>query len=165
MAGLLTGDALSVLRRGPGAPVGSMRRCAAVAIDLPIALLLLLVPLIALDQALVGLSVPDDLTRLVWRASAAWALAVVLSYSPLCVSRWGGTPGKRVVGIEVVRAGGDGARIGYWTAVLRHVVNLVLTTVTVLLVAHATVMALDPNHRGLHDRLVSSAVVRRRART
>ncbi|MEU6879389.1 RDD family protein [Streptomyces sp. NPDC046712] len=149
-------------RPAPGAPAGLMRRCAAVAVDLPIAVVAVLGPLIALDRILEALAVADDPAGTIWRAAAAvWLLAFVLGYSPVCVSRWGGTPGKRVMGMEVVRAS-DGARLGYGAAVLRHVTNLVANTVPVFLVAHLSSITLSPDGQGLHDKTVGSKVIHRR---
>ncbi|MGW7363553.1 RDD family protein [Streptomyces sp. NPDC054841] len=146
----------------PGAPAGLMRRCAAVAVDLPIAVAAVLGPLLALDRTLEALAVTGDPARTIWRAAAvAWLLASVLGYSPVCVSRWGGTPGKRVMGMEVIRAS-DGARLDYGPAVLRHVTNLVANAVPVFLVANMSSITLSPNRQGIHDKTVGSEVIHRR---
>ncbi|MFI8766983.1 RDD family protein [Streptomyces sp. NPDC053792] len=150
------------LRPTPGAPAGLMRRCAAVAVDLPIAVAVVLGPLLTLDPILEALAVTGDPARTAWRAAAfAWLLVFVLSYSPVCVSRWGGTPGKRVMGMEVIRAS-DGARLGYGAAVVRHVTNLVANAVPVLLVANVSSITLSPNRQGVHDKRVGSQVIHRR---
>jgi uncharacterized RDD family membrane protein YckC len=139
-----------------------MRRCAAVAIDLPVAVVVVLGPLPALDRILQVFAVPDDRAGTIWRTAAAvWTLVFVLGYSPVCVSRWGGTLGKRVMGVEVVRAS-DGARLGYGTAVLRHVINLVVTTVPMFVVAHVSAINLSADRQGMHDKAVGSAVIHRR---
>ena len=138
-----------------------MRRCAAVAIDLPIAVAAILGPVLLLEQVLQVLSITGDEARAIGRPSILVLLAVfVLVYSPLCVSRWGGSPGKRVLRIEVVRAG-DGARLGYGQAVLRHVINLVVNAVPVILIAHASAMNLNPKEQGIHDKAVGSVVLYR----
>ncbi|MEU7291705.1 RDD family protein [Streptomyces exfoliatus] len=149
-------------RAVPGAPAGVMRRCVAVAVDLPVAVVVLLGPLLGLDRMLEAFAVPDDAVRTVWRvAVGVWPLAFVLGYSPVCVSRWGGTLGKRVLGMEVVRVR-DGGRLGYGPAVLRHVTNLVANLVPVFLVPHVSAMTLSPKRQGFHDRAAGSAVIHRR---
>lgn len=148
----------------PGSPASIVRRGAATVIDLAIAVLLILVPLVALDRTLGALDVPDLYARPIWRATAVvWVLAFVLLYSPLAVSRWGATPGKRALGLEVV-ALKDGGRLGYGAAVARHVANLVISGIPVLCAANASLIALSANATGLHDKAVGSAVIHRRDR-
>ncbi|MFE5110364.1 RDD family protein [Streptomyces sp. NPDC056663] len=133
-----------------------MRRAMAVFIDLVIAVAVILGPLIALDRILVAASV-DDL----WLPSAAaWPLAFLLLYSPLSVSRWGGTVGKRLLGMEVVRDA-DGGQLSYGAPLVRHLSNLAVNTVPVFVIAHVTVTGLSPTRQGLPDRLVGSRVVKR----
>ncbi|GAA3482770.1 RDD family protein [Streptomyces yanii] len=140
----------------PGSPGDVMRRGMAVLIDLVIAVAVTLGPLIALDRILVAASVDG-----IWLPSAAaWSLAVLLLYSPLSVSRWGGTVGKRLLGMEVVRDA-DGGRLSYGAAPVRHLSNLAVHTVPVFMIAHVTVTGLSPKKQGLHDRLVGSRVVMR----
>ncbi|MFE1770000.1 RDD family protein [Streptomyces sp. NPDC059008] len=140
----------------PGSPADIMRRGAAVAIDTVIAVVVVLGPLIALDRILVAASLDD-----VWLpAAAVWSLSFLLLYSPLSVSRKGGTVGKRLLGMEVVRDA-DGARLAYGAALVRHLGNLVTAAVPVLMVANATVTNLNAKRQGLHDRLVDSRVVMR----
>ncbi|RFC73638.1 RDD family protein [Streptomyces sp. AcE210] len=149
-------------RPRPGSPGGLMRRCAAVAIDLSLAMAVVLGPLLALDRILQAVAVPDDRAGTIWRTAAvAWSCVFVLGYSPVCVSRWGGTLGKRVIGVEVVRTS-DGARLGYGAAVLRHIINLVVTTVPVFLAANVSAINLSSNRQGIHDKAVGSAVIHRR---
>ncbi|MFC9245527.1 RDD family protein [Streptomyces sp. NPDC057136] len=149
-------------RAVPGAPADVMRRCAAVAIDLPVAVAAVLGPVLLLEQVLQALSITGADARAIGRPSILALLAVfILVYSPLCVSRWGGSPGKRVLGIEVVRAS-DGARLGYGQAVLRHLINLVVNAVPVTLIAHASAISLSANKQGIHDKAVGSVVIHRR---
>ncbi|WP_328626922.1 RDD family protein [Streptomyces sp. NBC_00353] len=139
----------------PGSPGDLMRRGMAVFIDLVIAVAVIPGPLIALDRILVAASVDG-----VWLPSAAvWSLAFLLLYSPLSVSRWGGTVGKRLLGMEVVRDA-DGGRLSCG-ALVRRLGNLAVHAVPVLMIAHVTVTNLSPKKQGLHDRLVSSRVVMR----
>jgi uncharacterized RDD family membrane protein YckC len=140
----------------PGSPAELMRRCMAVAIDMPIAVVVILGPLIALEQILEAASVEG-----VWLPSAAvWSLAFLLLYSPLSVSRWGGTVGKRLLGMEVVRDA-DGGGLSYGAALVRHVSNLAMNAVPVFVVANMSVIGLSAKRQGLHDRLVGSRVVMR----
>ncbi|TJZ54328.1 RDD family protein [Streptomyces piniterrae] len=133
-----------------------MRRGFAVAIDLAITVVVILGPLIAVDRILEAASAGD-----VWLPSAAvWTLAFLLLYSPLSVSRWGATAGKRLLGMEVVRDT-DGGRLSYGAALARHLSNLVMVTVPVFLVANATATNLSEKRQSLHDRLVGSRVVMR----
>ncbi|MGC5022183.1 RDD family protein [Micromonospora sp. DT47] len=150
--------------KGPrsGSPAGLMWRCAATAIDIAIAVAVILVPLVALDRILTAAGVPDSEAGPIWRTTAAiWVLAFILLYAPLSVSRWGATLGKRVLRLEVVRFK-DGERLGYSAAVIRHFTNLVLTMAGVLCVANVSVINLSPDRRGIHDRAAGSAVIHRR---
>ncbi len=152
----------AVARALPGSPAGLIRRCAAVAIDLPLAVVLILGPLIGLDRGLQALAVPGDQAQAVWRSAAvAWSLVCILGYSPVCIARWGCTLGKRLLGMEVVRVS-DGTRLGYGRAVLRHVMNLIITAVPVLMVGNVSVINLAPTRQGIHDKAVSSCVILRR---
>ncbi|MGW8797334.1 RDD family protein [Streptomyces sp. NPDC055775] len=140
----------------PGSPGDVMRRAMAVFIDLVIAVAVILGPLIALDRILAAASV-DDL----WLPSAAaWPLAFLLLYSPLSVSRWGGTVGKRLLGMEVVRDA-DGGQLSYGAPLVRHLSSLAVNTVPVFMIAHVMVTGLSPKRQGLPDRLVGSRVVMR----
>lgn len=170
-AGLATGNDLGPLppvgrapsaRPLPGSPASIVRRLAATAVDLAVAVVVILVPLIGFDRVLGALAVPDGEAGPAWRAAAAaWTAAFLLLYSPLCVSRRGATPGKRLMGLEVV-ARADGGRLGYGPAVVRHLTNLVVSGIPVLTVANASAIALSPDALGIHDKAVGSAVVHRR---
>ncbi|MFD7409469.1 RDD family protein [Streptomyces sp. NPDC059866] len=140
----------------PGSPADVMRRGVAVGIDMVIAVVVILGPLIVLERILEAASVEG-----VWLPSAAvWSLAFLLLYSPLSVSRWGGTVGKRILGMEIVRDA-DGGRLSYGAALVRHLSNLVMAAVPVFVVANGTVTNLDAKRQSLHDRLVDSRVVMR----
>ena len=140
----------------PGSPAEPLRRCVALGIDMVIATVVIVGPLTALDRILGAASLEG-----VWLpAAAVWFLGFVLLYSPLSVSRWGATVGKRLLGMEVVRDA-DGGRLSYGAALVRHLTNVVMNTVPVLLIAHATVARLSEKKQGMHDRLVDSRVVMR----
>jgi uncharacterized RDD family membrane protein YckC len=139
-----------------------MRRMIAVVVDIPIAVVCVVLPLIViLDPLLDAIDPPTDQGRAAFRLVALlWCALFVLVYSPLCVSRRGGTLGKRVMGLEVKRADGNG-RLSYGKSVTRHVINLVIYTVTPLAIANASTMRLDERVRSMSDKAVGSVVVRR----
>lgn len=55
-----------------------------------------------------------------------------------------------------------GERIGYGSAVARHLTNLVVTGIPVLCVANVSSMNLSKDLRGMHDKASGSAVIHRR---
>lgn len=84
-------------------------------------------------------------------------------YEVVPTALWGRTPGKAVVGTRVVGLG-DGRVPGWKRAVLRWAlpalafqVHVVGWAIAVLLRA---VLVADPLHRGVHDRLAGTIVVR-----
>ncbi|WOX26331.1 RDD family protein [Streptomyces solicathayae] len=145
-----------------GSPAGLMPRCAATAIDLVIGVAVILVPLVGLDRILTAAGVADGEAGVIWLATAAlWVAAFFLLYSPLSVSRWGATPGKRALRLEVVRFE-TGERIGYGSAFARHLTNLAVTGIPVLCVANLSAINLSKDRRGMHDKAAGSAVIHRR---
>ncbi|MGW6951579.1 RDD family protein [Streptomyces xanthophaeus] len=147
---------------GPGSRAGIGRRGAALFLDLAIGVVAAVGPLVAVDRLVLGGDTADLTDMTTARALAAlWVLAFFLLYSPVSVSRWGATPGKRLLGLEVVHAA-TGARLTYGRAALRHLTNLVTWLVPVLTAANAAAMRLDEHHRGAHDRAAGSKVVLRR---
>ncbi|MCQ4209814.1 RDD family protein, partial [Streptomyces longispororuber] len=122
-----------------------MRRMLAVVIDIPVAVVWIVGPLVwGLDPLLDTVDPSAGQGRLVFRLTAVvWAIVCALGYSPVCVARWGGTIGKRVMGLEVVRADGGDGRLPYGKAVLRHLANLVTYTVTPLTIACVSAITLS----------------------
>ncbi|MET9855325.1 hypothetical protein ABZY57_20570 [Streptomyces sp. NPDC006450] len=53
-------------------------------------------------------------------------------------------------------------RIGYGSAVARHLMNLVVTGIPVLCVANLSSVNLSKDRRGMHDKASGSAVIHRR---
>ncbi|MGW1883106.1 RDD family protein [Streptomyces sp. NPDC001970] len=146
----------------PGSPASLMRRCAA-AVDLTVAVLVILMPLVGLDRTLGGLDAPDGDAHTIWRTAAAgWVLAFFLLHSPLSASRRGGTVGKRALGPEAVRPG-DGGRLGCGSAPIRHLTNLVVTGILVLCAVSVSLITRGANAGGIQDEVVRSAVIRRRS--
>jgi uncharacterized RDD family membrane protein YckC len=93
-------------------------------------------------------------------SAAVWTLAFLLLYSPLSVSRWGGTVGKRLLGMEVVRDS-DGGRLGYGAAVVRRLGSIVVNVVPVFLIANMSAINLSEKKQGVHERPVGSRVIMR----
>ncbi|MFF7680289.1 RDD family protein [Actinacidiphila glaucinigra] len=136
-----------------------VQRQVAVGIDLVIAVLVVLVPLIAFDRLLNATVGDGDGGVSVWRLVAVvWVVAFLLTYSPISTCRWGRTPGKRVMGLKVVELGGTG-RIGYGPALIRHLANVGTGLVPVIIISNVIAISMDANRQGLHDRLARSAVV------
>lgn len=127
------GERLGLPRSGPGAiaPVG--RRIAALFIDW------LMCVLIAY-----GLITRGDA-----QAANTWTIVVFYGMSLLFVSLLGFTPGKRIMGLRLVRAE-DGGRLGP--------VQVALRTLLLVLVVPAAVW--DRDTRGLHDKAVHAVQVR-----
>ncbi|MFF3251230.1 RDD family protein [Actinacidiphila glaucinigra] len=136
------------------------QRLWAAGIDLLIAWLVILVPLLAFDRiVLAGVGDEGDI---VWQLVAAlWVVAFLLTYSPLSTCRWGRTPGKRIMGLKVVRLGSDNP-ISYGHALTRHLANVGIGLVPVILIKNVTSIGTDAQRQGMHDRLARSTVVRTR---
>ncbi|MBM9505399.1 RDD family protein [Actinacidiphila acididurans] len=126
------GERLGLPKDGPGsiAPVG--RRLAAVLIDW------LLSVLIAY-----GLIAHRDA-----RAANSWALLVFAVLSVISLLLLGSTPGKRLLGLRVVRL--DGNRLGLGAILLR----------TLLLALFVPAVIWDRDSRGLHDKAARSVEIR-----
>lgn len=137
-----------------------MQRSAAIVIDLAIAVPVILVPLLAFDRIVLA-GVGDEGDRIWQLVAVLWVAAFLLTYSPLSTYRWGRTFGKRVVGLKVVRVGSD-SRISYWRALIRHLANVGIGLVPVILIASISSISTNAQRQGMHDRLARSAVVRTR---
>lgn len=112
---------------------------------------------------------------------SSWvAFAVVGVYVVACTRWFAGTPGKLVVGIEVVDAAGeDRARIGWGRSIARWAVTVSVAVVAGLLGSNPVSEVLlfvspivfyapilwDPRGQGLHDRLARTVVLERRPRS
>jgi RDD family len=96
--------------------------------------------------------------------AAAWVLIVQLFLVPtlyywLAVGKWGKTLGKHALGIAVRRAE-DAGRIGYGRALGRAVSVVFLSFCTLPLVLSYLWPLWDQRNQTLHDKMVSSIVVR-----
>lgn len=89
---------------------------------------LILLPAMALIQLLNGISKPMYYGLLVPN------FIMVLFLNIYCVKRWGGTPGKLILGLKIVKDNGED--VNWESAILRHLVMLVImvfgTCVTVI---------------------------------
>lgn len=110
-----------------------------------------------------GAVTPKDLGPGITRLLAIVAGLFLALYEVIPTALWGRTPGKAIVGTRVVGVN-DGRVPGWKRALLRWVlpalafqVHLVGWAVAVLLRA---VLVVDPLHRGVHDRLAGTIVVR-----
>ncbi|GHF32363.1 RDD family protein [Streptomyces mashuensis] len=126
------GERLGLPESGPGsvAPVG--RRIAALLVDWALCMLISY-----------GFLAGGDPQR-----AGNWSLLVLLVLSVLTVGTVGCTPGKRLLGLRVVAAGGGRLSLP----------RVVLRTVLLLLVIPAVVW--DRDTRGLHDRFAGAVQVR-----
>ncbi|MEU5010202.1 RDD family protein [Streptomyces sp. NPDC021749] len=90
------------------------------------------------------------------------AVAMVFLYSPLLTATCGGTAGKLICGMSVVRVA-DGRRPSYGTALARHLAHLGMWAVPVLSQLDALFCLWDrPYRQCLHDKAVGTLVLRTR---
>jgi uncharacterized RDD family membrane protein YckC len=126
------GERLGLPQDGPGSVARVGRRVAALFIDWGLCLLIAY-----------GLIAHRDVST-----ANPWTMAVFAVMSVLTLGTVGSTPGKRLLGLRLVRA--DGGRLG--------VVAIALRTVLLLLVIPAVIW--DRDGRGLHDKAVHAVQVR-----
>jgi uncharacterized RDD family membrane protein YckC len=126
------GQRLGLPEKGPGSVASIGRRVVALFIDWFLCLLIAY-----------GLIAHRDAAK-----SNTWTLAVFAVVSLLTLLTVGSTPGKRLMGLRVVRV--DGGRLGPLAVVIR--------TVLLLLVVPAVIW--DRDTRGLHDKAAGSVQVR-----
>ncbi|MDJ0341205.1 RDD family protein [Streptomyces sp. H10-C2] len=126
------GERLGLPKDGPGSLATAGRRFVAVFIDWMMCLVIAY-----------GLIAHRDV-----QAANPWTLGLFGVLSVLTLGTVGSTPGKRLLGLRVVRV--DGGRLGLGAVVLR--------TVLLLLVIPALVW--DRDGRGLHDKAVKAVQVR-----
>ena len=153
-------------RQGPyPAPSGEDRlaslgqRAVGFVADVAIAGTVLLTPGMLAADAVTAEDLGPGLTRLV----ALVAFVFLALYEVVPTALWGRTPGKAIVNIRVVGIG-DERPPGWKRAVLRWVLPALAFQVAVvgwvLALALRAVLVLDPLHRGVHDRLAGTIVVR-----
>jgi uncharacterized RDD family membrane protein YckC len=126
------GQRLGLPEEGPGSLASTSRRLVAVFLDW------ILCVVIAY-----GLVAQRDT-----RATNAWVLAVFAVVTVLGLALVGSTPGKRLMGLRVVRL--DGGRLGPLAVLLR----------TALLLLFVPAVIWDRDTRGLHDKAARSVEVR-----
>lgn len=142
-----------------GGPAGFWIRLVAFVLD---GVLLVIVDMILSDR--LGLPDPDpermEFTRFLVESIPAILVSLAVSsvYAMLMVGTWGGTVGKLVLGLRVVRFS-DGGRVPYGLALGRSLAELV----SMLFVGLGYLwIALTPSKRGWHDYLCDTRVVRAR---
>lgn len=153
-------------RPGPTpAPAGEDRlaslsqRAVGFVADVALSGTVLLTPGMLLADAVTAEDLGPGLTRLV----ALVAFVFLALYEIVPTALWGRTPGKAIVNIRVVGIG-DERPPGWKRAVLRWVLPALAFQVAVvgwvIALALRAALVLDPLHRGVHDRLAGTIVVR-----
>lgn len=111
---------------------------------------------------LVGVS---DAAWLAWSWSfqpVAWTVAAAaLAYQAVCIGLWQATPGKRALGLRVVRS--DGGRPGWRSALWRGAwpaAVFVPTFISPLVLAAAWMVVADRQRRSLGDHAAGTLVLR-----
>ena len=84
-------------------------------------------------------------------------LAFFIFFEGICLSRWGATPGKRLVGVRVITLDGQTPSFlgGVWRSLTKNI--LPITALISVLVALA-----NKQRRAIHDYLAVTRVVKRR---
>lgn len=96
-----------------------------------------------------------DLDRLEWVAKTLFSMVIDVCYFTLFVGWRGQTPGKMLLGLKIIRVGGE--EVGYARALLRWFgqgLGLLLFGLGFLMVAFSR------RKQGLHDKLAGTYVVR-----
>ena len=119
------------------------KRLLAFALDIGIPVFLYMIGLVALAT---GSDTPGVVFFLVLLAYTAMALVLF--------SR-GTTPGKRVLGMRVIKE--DGTRAGFMTMLIRETVGKLISGVAILL--GFLWILLDKDNQGWHDKLMSTYVI------
>lgn len=141
------------------------RRWLAALIDIPLLFFLALLAMIlaslsAIAGGTLAGEVTPEVTAFAFGAAFVAAFAVSLAYHVLFWARRGQTPGKMVMGVQVVREVGD--EIGYGRAVVRWIGYFCALLPLGLGFAPAL---FDPHRRGLHDFMAGTYVIRVDSRT
>jgi uncharacterized RDD family membrane protein YckC len=127
--------------------------------DLALAGTVLLTPSMLLQGAVTAEDLGPGLSRLV----ALVAFTFLALYELVPTALWGRTPGKAIVGTRVVGIG-DGQVPGWRRAILRWALPALAFQVHVvgwaLAILLRAVLVADPLHRGVHDKLAGTIVVR-----
>ncbi len=105
-----------------------------------------------------------DALRAFQRVAIVYGLALTMLqgvYSAFCVSRFGGTPGKRICELRVVR--GSGARVTFGRGFGRYCAKQLPRTIPILGLVYLAVDSLficfDAERRSLHDQICDTRVV------
>jgi uncharacterized RDD family membrane protein YckC len=127
--------------------------------DLALAGTVLLTP----GMLLAGTFRAEDLGPGLTRLLGIVGFVFLALYEVVPTALWGRTPGKAIVGTQVVGMG-DGRIPGWGRSLLRWVLPAMAFQVHVvggaLAIVIRAVLVLDPLRRGIHDRLAGTIVVR-----
>ncbi|MEW6154738.1 MAG: RDD family protein [Actinomycetota bacterium] len=119
--------------------------------------------LVTPGMLLAGTLRPGDIGPGPGRVFAIAGFLFLAVYEVVPVALWGRTPGKAIVGTKIVRAA-DGGPPGWLAAVLRWALPAIAFQLSVVgwVVAFGlrAYLALDPLHRGAHDHLAGTLVVK-----
>nr|WP_272920945.1 RDD family protein [Streptomyces sp. SID2888] len=142
----------------------SVRRVAARLVDTALGGALVYLCVVA-PAGLVALSGADESDGMALLCFLA-AVVVWFGYGAYCLTKWGATPGKRLMGLRVVRMWSDGALPPHWACAFARewpqAVFLLIPGVNVVLAAIRLwhVLRDRPYHHSLFDRRGLSVVVR-----
>ncbi|MFF5566878.1 RDD family protein [Streptomyces sp. NPDC012623] len=135
-------------------PASPLARLAAVFIDVAICIGCM-VGVAVIGEAVHG---STDVTDIVY--AAMW-FVLLFGYSPLFTRLWGGTLGKVVLRIRVVKVS-DGSPLSYRRALGRHLVHVGMQCVPLLNPIDSLFCTWDkPLGQCLHDKVADTAVVKR----
>ncbi|NUR85490.1 MAG: RDD family protein [Nonomuraea sp.] len=86
---------------------------------------------------------------------------LVATYSPVLTATRGGTVGKLLCGLRVVRLE-TGERLSYWRALSRHLSHLTMHVIPILGLVDKLFCTWDlPYRQCLHDKVAATVVIRR----
>lgn len=100
-------------------------------------------------------TVPDFGVETLVPLLVAIGLLLIYAVSVLVLFSKGTTPGKKSLGMRVVKE--DGRRAGFWTMLMREIIGKTISTAYLLL--GFLWIFLDREHQGWHDKLMRTYVV------
>ncbi|MCR8577776.1 RDD family protein [Streptomyces sp. Isolate_219] len=149
--------------QGPGPRILGNRGLRLLALLIDVVLAVVVLFLVTTGVGLV-VTFGDSKDNSPYYLSVLVALALLFLYSPLLTARCGGTLGKLLCGLSVVRLA-DGSPLSYGTALGRHLAHLGMWLVPVLCLLDPLACCWDRTlRRCLHDKVAGSLVIRRSMR-
>ncbi len=144
------GQNLGLTPEGPGSQTTLMRRVGGILIDWFISMMLTAIPFVFIGASQEQLEAFND-PFIAWQSFVAtWTPLFFLLVGTISVWLFARTPGQWILGMGVARVDQPGQRVGFWRALAR-------TVMTLLLLPPAIV---DSDMRGMHDRATGTAVIR-----